>query len=184
MAKKQSSSTKTRKFSAELKDRLPILKFIAAFILFTIMFYLMTTADWFESIRQPLIRVYTYMSSIVLNIFGMNTSSDGSVLSSARFSVNVKEGCDAVAPTLLFVTAVLVFPVAWRHKFKGLLYGIPALTVLNLIRIISLFLIGIYAPALFDFMHVEFWQAVFILLTVLLFIYWLRNAKTFENEAK
>lgn len=174
MPKKQKPET-NKGWQKEIKDRLPVLKFIGAFIIFTIVFYLATNAAWFDNVRTPLISMYTGLSSFFLNIFGMGTSANGSILTSADFSVNVKEGCDAVVPTLLFVTAVLVFPTAWKYKLRGILEGVAILTVLNLIRIISLFLTGIYAPDFFDFMHVEFWQAVFIILTVLTFIRWLRS---------
>ena len=101
--------------------------------------------------------------------------SSGSILSNGRFSVDVQEGCDAVVPTILFITAVLVFPTSWKHKLKGLTFGVPSLFAINLFRIVTLFLTGLYIPSLFDFMHVEFWQALFILATVLIFISWLRK---------
>jgi len=177
MAKKKKTPNRTSNLVQEIKDRLPVLKFIGGFFIFTILFYLITDADWFDKVRAPLITAYTYFSSFFLSIFGFGTYSSGSILSNGDFSVDVQEGCDAVVPTILFMTAVLVFPTSWKHKFKGLLYGVPALFAINLIRIISLFLIGLYIPKLFDFMHVEFWQAVFILATVLIFIFWLRKSK-------
>lgn len=172
-------------FSDELKQRLPILKFIGGFIIFTIVFYLLTNAPWFEIFRAPLVNFYTFLSSIVLSILGQGTSATGSILSSSEFSVNVQEGCDAIVPTILYMTAVLVFPTSWKNKSSGLLIGIPLLFLLNLIRIITLFLTGIYAPKLFEFMHVEFWQALFILCTVLIFISWLKKSNQHSiNEAK
>ncbi len=176
MAKKKKTPKKTSNFAQEIKDRIPVLKFIGGFFVFTIVFYLISDADWFDKFRSPLITVYTYLSSMILSIFGLSTQSTGSILSNGSFSVDVQEGCDAVVPTILFITAVLVFPTSWSHKLKGLLYGVPALFTINLIRIISLFLIGLYVPKLFDFMHVEFWQAAFILATVLIFISWLRKS--------
>lgn len=174
MAKKQKN--KQNNFLAELKQRLPILKFIGGFIVFTIVFYLLTDADWFDTFRAPLVAAYTNISSVLLNIFGQSTNANGAMLTSPRFSVNVQEGCDAIVPTILYITAVLVFPTSWRHKMWGLGIGVPALFGLNLIRIISLFITGLYAPQFFDFMHVEFWQALFIILTVLLFIQWLKRS--------
>lgn len=181
MAKKQKIKQNT--FLSEIQQRLPILKFIGGFIAFTIVFYLLTDADWFDTFRAPLVSAYTAISSILLNIFGLGTNANGAILSSARFSVNVQEGCDAVVPTILFITAVLVFPTTWRHKLWGLGTGVPALFGLNLIRIISLFLTGLYAPDFFDFMHVEFWQALFIILTVLLFIQWLKKSNLKLSKA-
>ncbi len=180
MAKKKKGTKKNKKKESSIKDelmaRLPVIKFIGGFFLFAIVFYLLTHANWFEVVRTPLIKVYTALSSILLSIFGYNMSSNGSILTNGAFSVDVQEGCDAVVPTILFVTAVLVFPTAWKHKLRGLLFGVPALFAINLFRIVTLFLTGLYIPSLFDFMHVEFWQALFILATVIIFIYWLRKS--------
>ena len=180
MAKKKKRTKKKEKEKINIKDeliaRLPVLKFIGGFFLFAIVFYLLTHANWFEAVRGPLIKVYTALSSILLSIFGYSMSSNGSILTNGAFSVDVQEGCDAVVPTILFITAVLVFPTAWKHKLKGLLFGVPALFAINLFRIITLFLTGLYIPSLFDFMHVEFWQALFILATVMIFIFWLRKS--------
>jgi len=180
MAKKKKGTKKNKKKESSIKDelmaRLPVIKFIGGFFLFAIVFYLLTHANWFEVVRTPLIKVYTALSSILLSIFGYNMSSNGSILTNGAFSVDVQEGCDAVVPTILFITAVLVFPTAWKHKLRGLLFGVPALFAINLFRIITLFLTGLYIPSLFDFMHVEFWQALFILATVIIFIYWLRKS--------
>ncbi len=161
----------------EISQRLPIIKFIGGFIVFTTLLFLVTDADWFLNIRSFFIGIYTSISSVILNIFGFGTDANGSILSNTDFSVNVKEGCDALVPMIIFIAATLVFPVSWSHKWKGLLIGIPLLFALNLIRIISLYLIGIYIPSIFDFMHVEFWQVLFILCTVLIFVRWLKTSQ-------
>lgn len=173
--KQKTQAKKESKLKDELISRLPIIKFIGGFFIFTIVFYLLTNADWFDTVRSPLISVYTTLSSVILSIFGFDMVSSGSILSNGRFSVDVQEGCDAVVPTILFITAVLVFPTSWKHKLKGLTFGVPSLFAINLFRIVTLFLTGLYIPSLFDFMHVEFWQALFILATVLIFISWLRK---------
>ena len=160
----------------ELKDRLPVLKFTGGFIIVTVVFFLLTNSNWFDIIRNPLLIVYTEVSSFLLNIFGMGTRASGDVLSSSAFSVNIEEGCDAVAPAILYAVSILVFPVAWKWKWKGLLYGLLAIFVLNIVRIITLFLTGIYVKSLFEIMHVEVWQAIFIVITVVIWLYWLRWA--------
>jgi exosortase/archaeosortase family protein len=47
------------------------------------------------------------------------------------------------------------------------------LLILNLVRIVSLFLIGVYSPRIFALTHIDVWQALFIFLAVLLWILWL-----------
>jgi exosortase/archaeosortase family protein len=51
--------------------------------------------------------------------------------------------------------------------------GTAFLAVVNLIRIASLFLIGIHFPKTFELMHGEVWQIAFILLAILFWALWI-----------
>ena len=44
--------------------------------------------------------------------------------------------------------------------------------VLNLVRVISLFLVRIYSPKAFETMHLDVWQALFIFLAIVLWAVW------------
>ena len=54
------------------------------------------------------------------------------------------------------------------------------LAVVNLVRIVSLFLVGVYFPKAFDWMHVEVWSAIFILLAIVLWTLWIQWAMKFR----
>ena len=56
---------------------------------------------------------------------------------------------------------MLAFPASWKHKLLGMLVGIVLLQVLNLVRIVTLYLIDIHLNAFFDSAHTEIWPAVF-----------------------
>lgn len=86
--------------------------------------------------------------------------------------IAVERGCDAVEPTVLFIAAVLASPVAWRSKVHGLILGTLALALVNVVRLSTLFLTGIYWPAAFEVMHVDVWQAIFIFLALLFWVIW------------
>lgn len=95
------------------------------------------------------------------------------MLFNETFSISIKAGCDAIQPIALYCAAVLTLPARFSQKIRGILIGVPFLIGINLIRIMSLFLIGIYAPSLFDFMHFEAWQIAFILIALSTLIYWI-----------
>ena len=162
--------------SAEWDSRKPVLKFAGTFLLICLLFYLVTNMEWFAAFRKPLLSMYSGISAGILNIFGYGVASNGSFLTSDQFSVSIEEGCDAIAPAILYAVSVAIFPLAWKYRWRGLLYGLLAIAVLNIIRIISLFITGIHLPALFEFMHVDFWQAIFIVFTVGIWIYWMKRS--------
>ena len=93
-------------------------------------------------------------------------------LNSDRGSIAVERGCDAVEPTALFVSAVLASPVPWLSKIPAVFVGTLILAVVNIVRIVSLFLSAVYWRAAFDILHLDVWQAAFILLAILLWALW------------
>ena len=111
----------------------------------------------------------------MLSALGENVQSKGAVLFNKEFSVSIKKGCDAVLPILLYVSAILAFPVTWKAKTSGILVGISLLLFINLIRIISLFWIGKYHPDYFNFFHLDVWQVVFIFLGILFWWVWIKK---------
>ena len=113
-----------------------------------------------------------WASNLVLNLFGQHTILSGVTITSAKFSVTIERGCDAVEPTWLFCAAVLSFPSSWSQKALGMTAGIALLQLLNLMRIVTLFLIGVYAPSIFNASHMEIWPAVFVILAIVLFVVW------------
>jgi len=184
MAKKKSKKTKKVQ---EIKpstwsERKPVLRFAGLFLLSCIIFFAISGMEWFDAFRSPLLHFFAAISAGVLSIFDGSVTANGETLSSPRFAVEIREGCDAIAPTVLYCLSVLFYPVSWSWRLKGIGVGIFALMILNVIRIISLYLTGAYAPSWFEFMHVDFWQVAFILFTVLLWIYWMRWAVGTKNN--
>ena len=180
--KKKSKKIQVQNTPSEWSERKPVLMFAGSFLLICLLFYLITNMDWFSTFRAPILAGYSSISAFILNIFGFGVTANGELLSSDSFSVSIEEGCDAIAPAILFAISVAIFPIAWEKRWKGLLLGLLAIVILNIVRIVSLYLTGIYVPSLFEFMHVDFWQAVFIVFTVGIWIYWMRWASDIDGQ--
>jgi exosortase/archaeosortase family protein len=102
---------------------------------------------------------------------------------SPAFSISIARGCDAIEAMALFASALLAFPARWRPKLIGLLGGIVALFLLNIIRIVTLFLTGVYFPKAFEIMHLDVWQALFLLFAVGLWIFTIQRAMRITHDA-
>lgn len=115
---------------------------------------------------------------LILRVFGDNPVVSGTSISSARFSLDVKAGCDAIQASAFFIFGVLASPVgrSLLSRAPALLIGTMLLLVMNLVRIVSLYYTGIYYPSAFDAMHVEVWQALFIIMPLFLWVNWARRA--------
>jgi exosortase H (IPTLxxWG-CTERM-specific) len=112
------------------------------------------------------------VSGIVLGLLGEDITINGCNLRSPRFAVTIYNGCNGLITSLIFVSGVLAFPARWWAKLVGVIGGLVAIQIINLIRIVSLFYIGIYLPQLFNSSHIFIWQSLVILAGVTLWIVW------------
>ena len=121
---------------------------------------------------EPFTAAIARASGAVLNACGQHVRLNGTVIQGPHFAVNIRNGCNGVEAMLIFLAAVLAFPAPWRARLLGLGLGIAALQVVNLVRVVALFLTGVYWPRIFDASHTVIWQTVVILCGVLLWIFW------------
>jgi len=108
----------------------------------------------------------------LLDLCGQHVQMSGTVIRNARFAVNIENGCNGVETMLIFFSAVLAFPATWKARGIGLLLGLVAIQVINLVRVVALFLTGVYLPRFFANSHTVVWQTIVILCGVLLWILW------------
>jgi len=116
----------------------------------------------------------------VLNALGVDCQLSDVTIISPRFSMAIRRGCDAVEPTWLFCAAVLSYPGPFGRKAVGILIGIILLQVLNLVRILSLYFIGVYFPSFFNTAHLEIWPTVFIITAIALMVAWIEWTRRYD----
>lgn len=159
-----------------LYRKYPVFFFVFIVAILILLFYLTYRNPWFEShIFTPLVNIYAWLAGQVLLLFGYDVVIYGDIISSSGFSVSVKKGCDAAEPMAIFVAGVLAFPALISRKLVGLGIGLGILFLLNIIRIITLYLTGVHNPDYFESMHLAVWQVAFIAVAVLLWFLWLRS---------
>ena len=155
--------------------RHPVLRFLLVFGVLMGAFYIVTifTPFYRNRLFPVCLRLTAKLAGAVLACLGQDTVVTGTSIATPQFSATVVRGCDAVEPVALFVCAVLAFPSSLVSKLPGIIAGVLLLTLLNLVRLASLFLIGVYVPSMLRIMHVDVWQGVFIVLALMLWLLWL-----------
>ena len=109
----------------------------------------------------------------VIHLFGGRATVVGVLLQSPfGFAVKVENGCNAVNVTILLWAAILTYPAPWLRKLQGLAAGTLALHTVNLLRIISLYYLGQYSRAWFNFAHFYLWESLIVLDTLVIFWLW------------
>lgn len=125
-----------------------------------------------DHVIEPFTAGIAWVSGGILDGIGQDVTLEGTVIRSPRFAVNIRNGCNGVETMLIFLAAVLAFPASWKARGVGLAIGIVAIQLVNLVRVVALFLTGAYLPSLFDSSHTVIWQSIVILTGVLLWIFW------------
>ncbi len=125
--------------------------------------------DYWE---QLFAMVTAKIATRILTYLGMSIHADGNSIAFHGFSVAIGPGCIAFYEIVVFSAAIIAYPLRKRDKFAGVVLGVVAVWATNLLRVISLFLSGVYFPAVFELLHDHVAQAIFILFMVVLWISW------------
>ncbi len=153
-------------------NKRPVFRFVGLFGLLMGVFYALTFIPTLDEALPGLQKANATVSTAILNFFGEAATTDKTIISSRRYSINIAHGCDAIEPAALFVAAVLAFPASIGSKLPALFLGTSLLLTINLVRILSLFYTGVYWPAAFETMHVDVWQPAFIVLSLFFWTLW------------
>ena len=155
----------------------PESRFVIVFIaILTVSFTVVALRSVNDAIVDPYTSFVARMSGGVLRLLGENATVQGCMVSSPRFAVTIYNGCNGLITSLVFISGVLAFPASWRAKALGVFGGLAAIQLINLLRIVSLFYIGVFAPRFFSESHVFVWQSLVILAGVTLWVVWARHA--------
>ena len=154
--------------------RAPALRFLAVFGLLLGVFYAAVFLPVCDRAFYRYLCVNARVANALLRGLGQSTTVAAVTIRSAQYAVSIRRGCDAIEPAWFFCAAVLAFPGHWRRKPAGLAVGIAAILALNLVRIVSLYFIGLHLPRFFPAAHLEVWPVVFIVVALALWIAWIR----------
>jgi len=104
---------------------------------------------------------YARLAGAALRLFEPSIVVNGTHID-GRFPMEIVRNCDAIEINILFLSAVLAFPAAWRRRILAAVAGLAALIALNVLRICALYAVGVSAPERFAVAH----EQVFPLLLV------------------
>lgn len=157
------------------KNIKPLIMFFSVFIVLIGLYYLsVTVID--KSIFDFYIHSTANVSAFLLNILGENAKAIGKIISTPQFSMSLSFGCEGSEPIVLFLSALIAFPIGIKYKIPGFLIGGSFLYFLNQIRIVGLYYIGIHHEDLFETFHVEIFPIFFIVLAIIFWGIWIKWA--------
>lgn len=128
-----------------------------------------------EHVVNPYTTFVAHEASLVLDMFGEHARVVGQVLTSPRFSVTIFNGCNGLEAILIFVSGVVAFPARPSRKLLGIALGFVAIQAFNVVRVVSLYYVGVLRPQWFNVSHIFIWQSLVIVFGVVLWLLWVRR---------
>ena len=153
-------------------------RFFVAFLVLLAVLFAVELTPWAQAyFVVPWTNALAAISTSVVTLFDPNVVASGKVIRSTTngFAVSIEAGCNGVEATLVLCAAILAFPAPWRHKLAGLAIGVVAVQLLNIVRVISLFYIGQWDFAVFEWAHQYVWQALIMLDVLIVWLIWVRR---------
>lgn len=133
----------------------------------------------YEAVTRPWTELLADISAKIIHFFDAETFSKGVEIYTTRINdqdfsgVRIEAGCNAIEACLILFVAMIAFPSPWLYKLKGMILGFIAVQSVNILRIISLFYLGMWNKEIFDFAHYYAWQVLIIIDAFIVFLVWL-----------
>jgi exosortase H (IPTLxxWG-CTERM-specific) len=127
-----------------------------------------------QAVMAPWSNTIVSVSAGLLRAVGIPVDAAGRILVTAdrSFAVSVENECNGAWAHLILLSGMLAYPATLRRRLVGGLIAQGALFGINVLRVASLMLIGMYAPGLLRPAHVYVWQFLIIGCALMLFWIW------------
>jgi exosortase H (IPTLxxWG-CTERM-specific) len=151
------------------------------FIIFSVLLIGLFTLEILQPAEKYIILPFTSMvadiSVWIVQVFDENVIATGNVIRDkvSGFGVRIERGCNGLEAVIILFSAIFAFPAPFKNKLIGFVIGFFAIQILNLVRIISLYYLGQWNYAAFEWFHLYLWQALIILDALVVWLIWLRT---------
>jgi exosortase H (IPTLxxWG-CTERM-specific) len=161
-----------------------MLRFFLLFLALLAVLFGLELTPWAQNyLVLPWTSALASISTWIVTLFDGNVVAAGKVMRSNAngFAVSIEAGCNGVEATLVLLAAMLAFPAPWKHKVVGLVIGILAVQLLNILRVISLFYLGQWNYDVFEWAHLYVWQALIMLDVLVVWLIWVRRVPRIDD---
>ena len=155
------------------------IRVVLTFVILITVFFSMLTYDPIVrrvDLSAVLAQVSAWLSGQFLRALGalggFPVAVEGTHLVSGKFRVDVSPACSGAVPSMIYLSAVFAYPAGRRAKLIGALLGMAVIGGVNLIRVVVLFLIGLFYNQYFHDTHVYVAQALVVAIAVATWLFW------------
>jgi exosortase/archaeosortase family protein len=118
-----------------------------------------------KSWLDAFLRAYAASAGFVLHWFDPRITVVGQDIIGG-YSLRIVKTCDAMDVNILLASAIFALPAPLKRRIAFAMVGIVAMYVINVIRICTLYGIGVRFPSFFEAAHLDVWPAVILLFAI------------------
>ena len=159
----------------------PVLQVAMKFVFLMVLYYALTLLPFYDRALDDFVNQNARLASILLNWLGEQSHVYDSTVWSSQFAITIQRACAALEYPWFLCAAMIAFPAPFIRKIPGILAAWILLPALNLLRAISLYLVGVHLHSYFDLVHEELWGVPLIAATAFLLTGWIKWARRDDN---
>jgi len=141
--------------------------FLFLSLLFFVLYFLMQ-----DSLQFILVGTAS-ITGFFSNLSGMTVIVDAPFLSLGSMDFEIIHECTGIFAIMITSSSILAYPTQFKDKAIGILFIIPLILGMNIIRLLFLIFIGKNHPDLFEIIHSYLWQGTFIIFIILAWFLWI-----------
>jgi exosortase H (IPTLxxWG-CTERM-specific) len=152
-------------------------KFLLRFALLLVVFevpLLLEPVD--QHVVRPVSAVIAAAAGGVLRAVHEHVVVTGTIIAAPCFTVDIRNGCNGLETAFFLIAAVLAFPATARQRLMATILGLALIQAVNLIRVVTLYLVGCHRREWFESFHLAIWQTIVFATAVIFFAAWSRRA--------
>jgi exosortase/archaeosortase family protein len=153
----------------------PRVRFVFLVLTLAGAFLLVYREDLLGQMLVPWVDLTARMTLGLLHFLGMEAARVVSQIHHpGGFAYEIYYRCTGILPAAMLTILTMATSAPLRYKCLGLAAGIPLLIMLNLVRLVHLFHLGVHNSAAFGPAHGILWEAVIIVATLGIWQSWSR----------
>jgi exosortase family protein XrtF len=164
-----------------------LVRFVSFYVVANLLYGLWV--DSFEPRPDPATHVATQNAALVLEMLGWDTLVKNNpakpkthLIWNNRNIVSVFEGCNGINVAIVFMSFLVAFGPINRKLIWFTLVGLVIIYVVNVLRIVFLFVVTIRLPDYFYLAHKYLFTASIYVIVFTLWLWWLYATKPVKSE--
>jgi exosortase/archaeosortase family protein len=99
------------------------------------------------------------------------------IINISGLTLDINHECTGVFVLFVLISFIGAYPAGWTAKLAGIVIGVTLLSLINVLRIVTLVRIVEFYPGLFVYFHEYVWQGAFLMLVTLYALTWVEWAR-------